>query len=105
MADSPMQQGGQQVQWQIDQSKMATHYANMIFTATTTDEMIVDFGVNVPRALPGQAPVVVCTVGTRVVLNWASAKRLAITLGNAVRQYEEQFGEISLGRQQGGPQA
>jgi hypothetical protein len=29
-------------------------------------------------------------------MNWGSAKRLAISLGQAVRQFEEQNGEIKI---------
>jgi hypothetical protein len=37
-------------------------------------------------------------------MNWAGAKRLAINLGQVVRQYEERAGEIQLNRQAGGAQ-
>jgi hypothetical protein len=33
---------------------------------------------------------------SRVVMNWAGAKRLAMSLGQAVKQYEDRFGEIRL---------
>jgi Protein of unknown function (DUF3467) len=95
MADQQPQQQ-QQVQLRIDESKMHTTYANTIRNSTTQEELVMDFGLNMPMQVPGQAPVVVFSVGSRVVMNWAGAKRLAMSIGGAVRQYEERFGEIDI---------
>lgn len=95
MAENPQQQ---QVQLRIDESKMSTTYANTIRTSTTADEVVLDFGINLP--MPGQEnnqPTLLFSVGSRVVMNWRGAKRLAISLGQVIRQYEERNGEISLG--------
>lgn len=91
-----------QIQLRIDESKMTTTYANTIRTSTTQDEVVLDFGMNLP--VPGQnnEPVLVFAVGSRIVLNWAGAKRLAISLGQVVRQYEERAGEINLGQRPAG---
>ena len=99
MAENQPQQ--QQIQLRIDESKMHTSYANTIRTSTTADEVIMDFGINLPMQGEGGQPVLSFSVGSRIVMNWAGAKRLAITLGQAVRQYEERNGEIRL---QGAPQ-
>jgi hypothetical protein len=90
-----------QVQLRIDESKMSSTYANTIRTSTTQDEVVLDFGMNLP--VPGQDnnPVLVFNVGSRVVMNWQGAKRLAISLGQVVRQYEERAGEINISGQQG----
>ena len=94
MADNQPQQ--QQIQLRIDESKMTSTYANTIRTSNTQDEVVMDFGMNLPMQMPGQAPMIVFSVGSRVIMNWAGAKRLVMSLGNAVRQYEEQFGTIEL---------
>ncbi|MFN0132721.1 MAG: DUF3467 domain-containing protein [Phycisphaerales bacterium] len=91
-----------QIQLRIDESKMGTTYANTIRTSTMPDELIMDFGINLPMPTPDNQPTLVFSVGSRVVMNWSAAKRLAISLGQAVRQYEEQNGEIKL-QQGGGP--
>jgi len=102
MGDQP--QGEQrQIQLRIDESKMQTTYANTIRTSTTQDEVVLDFGMNLPVPGPDNQPALVFGVGSRVVMNWQGAKRLAISLGQVVRQYEERNGEISLGQRQGGP--
>ncbi|HHN77496.1 MAG TPA: DUF3467 domain-containing protein [Phycisphaerales bacterium] len=94
MAETAPQQ--QQIQLRIDESKMTTTYSNTIRTSTTQDEIVLDFGMNIPMQMPGQDPMVIFNVGSRIVMNWAGAKRLAISLGQVVRQYEERNGEIQL---------
>jgi hypothetical protein len=106
MSESQPPQGEtRQVQLRIDESRMGTTYANTIRTSTTQDEVVLDFGMNLPVPGPdNQNPVLVFSVGSRVVMNWAGAKRLAISLGQVVRQFEERNGEINLGQQRsGGP--
>ena len=93
MADQPQQQ---QVQLRIDESKMSTTYSNIIRTSTTGDELILDFGINLPVQGPDNQPARQFSVGSRVVMNWAAAKRHAISLGQVIRQYEERNGEIQI---------
>ena len=94
MADAPNPQ--QQMQVRIDTSKMESTYANTIRTATTADEIVLDFGLNIPQMGPDNQPVMNFEIGSRVVLNWASAKRLLGSLHQAVSAYEARFGEIDL---------
>jgi hypothetical protein len=103
MSDS--QQSQQQVQLRIDESKMQTTYANTIRTSTTGDEVVLDFGMNLPMPTQDNQPALLFSVGSRVVMNWRGAKRLAISLGQVIRQYEERNGEIQLNPpgQSGGP--
>jgi len=95
-------QESRQIQLRIDESKMHSTYANTIRTSTTQDEVVLDFGINLPVPGPDNNPVLVFAVGSRVIMNWAGAKRLAISLGQVVRQHEERNGEISLQPRQGG---
>lgn len=96
-------QGQQQIQLRIDESKMHSAYANTIRTSTTLDEVVLDFGLNIPMQGPNQQPTVLFSVGSRVIMNWAGAKRLAMSLGQLIRQFEEQNGEIRLQRGQQPP--
>lgn len=93
------QNNQQQIQLRIDESRMRTSYANTIRTSTTPDEVIMDFGVNLPSPTPDNKPMLVFDVSSRVVMNWRGAKRLAITLGQVIRQYEQANGEINLNNQ------
>lgn len=107
MADTPEAGGEQrQIQLRIDESKMTNCYANTIRTSTTQDEVVLDFGMNLPMQGPDNQAMLVFNVGSRVIMNWSAAKRLAINLGQVIRQYEERNGEIQLQRpagEEGGP--
>ncbi len=100
MTDKPAPQ--QQVQLRIDESRMTTTYANTIRTSTMPDEIVMDFGINMPMPSPDNQPTLMFSVGSRVVMNWAGAKRLAMSLAQVVRQYEERNGEINIGQRAGG---
>lgn len=89
-------QDQRQIQLRIDESKMVTTYANTIRTSTMQEEIVMDFGINMPVPTPDGQGMLNFAVGSRVVMNWGAAKRLAISLGQAVRQYEEQNGEIKI---------
>ncbi len=94
---------GQQVQLRFDDTKMTTTYANTIRSMTTGDEIVLDFGMNLPMQGPNNQPMVVVHLGSRVIMNWTAAKRLAMQIGGAVRQYEERNGEIQLDAPRQGP--
>ncbi len=95
MSEQPNQQ--QQIQLRIEESRMRTTYANTIRTTTTPDEVVLDFGMNMPMPGPDGRPAILFDIGSRVVLNWRGGKRLAISLGQVIRQFEQANGEIALG--------
>ena len=99
-------QESRQIALRIDDSKMDTTYANTIRTSTTPDEVVLDFGMNLPMQGPNNEPAILFSVTSRVIMNWQGAKRLAISLGQMIRAYEERNGEINLNpaqRPTGGP--
>ncbi len=99
MADENPRQ--QQVQIRVDESKMVVAYANTIRTTTTSDEIIMDFGLNLPvQQGQGEQMAMHFGVGARVVMNWQGAKRLMMSLQQAVGAYEQNFGVIELAPQQ-----
>jgi len=93
-------EGGQQprqVRIRMDQRDIKTSYANGFFTNGLTNEVILDFGLNMP--VPAQADgqqEIVFQITDRIILNYYSAKRLTLTLGQLVRRHEERFGELEL---------
>lgn len=94
MADQNPQQ---QIQIRVDEGKMVTTYANTIRTTTTSDEIVLDFGLNLPMQQSPSEPVSMnFVVGSRVVMNWAGAKRLAMSLAQVVQSYEQHNGPIEL---------
>jgi hypothetical protein len=93
------QQAGQtQIRVRFDERNMKTSYANGFRTNSTPEEVIVDFGLNLMSPAPGQQnqPEMIFDVTERVIMNYPSAKRLAITLSQLIRRHEEQFGEVLL---------
>lgn len=90
-----------QVRIRVDERDVKSAYSNAFRTNTTAEEVFVDFGVNLvqPQGQGDNQPAaadMVFQVHQRVILNYYSAKRLAIALGQVVRRYEEQFGEIEM---------
>ncbi len=94
------QTGQQQVRLRMDERNMRTGYANAFRANATAEEVMMDFGVNLlgqstPASQQNQ-PEIVFQVNERVIMNYFSAKRLAITLSQLIRRHEEQFGELEL---------
>ena len=92
------QTGQKQIRVGIDERNMGVSYANAFRTNGTAEEVMLDFGLNVANPGAGQPnqPDVVFQINDRVILNYYSAKRLAITLSQLIRRHEEQFGELEL---------
>lgn len=91
-------EGQQQIRVRFDERNMRTCYANGFRTNSTPEEVVLDFGLNLMSPVPGpqNQPGMLFDVNERIILNYSSAKRLAITLGQLIRRHEEQFGEIEL---------
>ncbi len=96
------QTGQQQVRMRIDEREMDTAYANAFRTNGTAEEVMLDFGLNVVvPAGPAEGDEqpqqeILFKINQRVILNYFSAKRLAITLSQLIRRHEEQFGELEM---------
>ena len=99
------QTGRQQVRLRVDERNMGSTYANAFRTNGTAEEVMLDFGLNLVNVAAQQQqqqqgqqaqPEIVFQVNERVVLNYYSAKRLAITLSQLIRKHEEQYGELEL---------
>jgi len=70
------------------------HYANLALVTTTPEEVILNFGVSAVPPTPERE--VVVDINNRIILSFASAKRLALTLGTSFSRYEELHGAIQL---------
>jgi hypothetical protein len=102
------QTGRRQVTLRVDESDIQTRYANAFRTNGTAEEVMIDFGLNILGPGPNQEePQILFKVDQRVVMNYYSAKRLAMTLTQLIRRHEADFGELQLDvaqRRQGQPQ-
>ena len=92
------QTGQRQIRVRVDEQNMKTSYANAFRTNGTAEEVMLDFGLNLvnPAAPQQDVQEITFRVSERVILNYYSAKRLAITLSQLIRRHEEQFGELEL---------
>ena len=93
------QQGQQNIQLLIDERELRTIFSNGCRIHTTADEVILDFGFNMPNPNPqqqqqGGQQQVLYKVYDRVIMSYANVKRLANSLNQLVRRYEQQFGEL-----------
>lgn len=93
--NTPAAQGDQNVQLLVDDRELRTCYSNGYFINQTAEEVVLDFGFNLPRpAQQGQQAQVLFKLTDRVILSYPNAKRLAGSLLQLVKRYEQQFGEI-----------
>ena len=92
------QTGQRQVRLRVDEREMSTSYANAFRTNGTAEEVLLDFGLNLvgPAQQKQDQPEIIFRVNDRVIMNYYSAKRLAITLSQLIRRHEEQFGELEM---------
>lgn len=100
--DSAGQPAGQQIRLHVDERQMDTSYANGFRTHATAEEVMIDFGLNIAAAsnaandAPAGPTEINFQVNDRIILNYYTAKRLALSLGQVIRRHEEQFGELKL---------
>ena len=71
-----------------------TSYANLAVLASTPEEIVINFAVNV--APPTAEHQVNVEISNRIVMSYPSAKRLAIALGNVIQRYENARGVIPV---------
>lgn len=82
------------VQLVVDDRELKTTYTNGYLINQTAEEVVIDFGFNMPRPNQGGQPQVLFKLTDRVVLSYPNAKRLAGSLLQLIKRYEQQFGEI-----------
>lgn len=95
------QQQQQSVQILLDERELRTTYTNAYRIHTAPEEVVLDLGFNManPNQQPGQqgaAPQLLFKVTDRVIMSYVNAKRLAMSLGQLIKRYEQQFGELPL---------
>ena len=92
------QTGQKRIKIAFDEKNLKTSYANGFRTAATAEEVLLDFGLNYVQPSGQQAGQgkIIFQANDRIIMNYYAAKRLAITLSQLVRRYEEQYGELEL---------
>ena len=95
-------QAQQQIQLTVDERELRMTFANSYRFSTTTDEVIMDVCFNMPNPSPnpqGGQHQLLLKVSDRIVMTYPTAKRLAGSLTQLVKRYEQQFGEIAVQNQ------
>jgi hypothetical protein len=101
MAEDVVQQpeGQQQgVQVLLDERELKTTYTNAYRIHTAPEEVVIDLGFNManPNNQGQSQQQLLFKVTDRVILTYVNAKRLAMSLGQLIKRYEQQFGELPL---------
>ncbi len=92
------QTGQKRIRVTIDERNLQTNYVSGFRPTMTAEEVMLDFGLNLirPTGNKEHPAELVFQANNRLIMSYYSAKRLAIALGQIVRQFEQQFGEIEL---------
>jgi hypothetical protein len=81
------------VNW--DDSKMATHFANVVNIQSTLEQVDLFFGTNQTWNAPSDRRVKV-ELNNRIILSPHAAKRLWLALGGVLESYEARHGELRI---------
>jgi hypothetical protein len=89
--------GDQQVQLMLDERDLRTTFSNAYRIHTTAEEVVLDFGFNMANPNPQTGnQQLLFKVNERVIMSYPNVKRLAASLTQLVRRYEQTFGEIPM---------
>ena len=86
---------GPAVVW--DDSRMVTHFANVVNIQSTLEQVDLFFGTNKTWNVANERQVKV-DLTDRVILGPFAAKRLWIALGQVLKEYEARYGGLKLDR-------
>lgn len=91
--------GQTQVRLQVNEKDMRITYSNGYRIHPAPEEVVLDIGFNMPDPNVQQsqaAPQLLFNVTDRVIMSYGSAKRLAMSLTQLVKRFEQQYGEIPV---------
>lgn len=86
-----VQAAAPKIRW--DDSQMQSSYANVCNVASTREEVVLLFGMN-QAWQAGQAEIPI-QLSSRIIVSLHVAKRLALLLGNVLKEYEARFGPLA----------
>jgi hypothetical protein len=100
MADEPTppesQQQSSNLSVTVDERELRTIYSNFYRIFTAPEEVVIDFCFTMPHPQQSGPPQMTVKVTDRMVVSYATAKRLAGSLAQLIKRYEQQFGEINV---------
>ena len=86
------------VQVLLDERDLKSMYSNAYRIHTSAEEVVIDLGFNMPNPNPNpqSGQQLLFKVTDRVIMSYSNAKRLAASLTQLIRRFEQQFGEIPV---------
>jgi len=81
------------IEW--DDSKMATNFANVVNLQSTQEQVDLFFGTNQTWNIGNKRRVKV-ELNNRVIMSPHAAKRLWLTLGGVIQEYEARHGDLKI---------
>ncbi len=81
-----------------DDSRMVTHFANVVNIQSTLEQVDLFFGTNKTWNAANERQSLRIELASRVILGPHAAKRLWTTLGGVIQEYETRYGEIKIPR-------
>jgi len=96
MSEAAPQPQAQQVQVTLREDKAKSAYSNVsrVAVGPQAEEVILDLGVM--QQDPAKPEQLVMDISNRVYMSVFAAKKLALTLSQAIQRYEQQFGQVEL---------
>ena len=86
------------VQVLLDERELRSVYTNAYRIHTAPEEVVIDLGFNManPNSQQSGQAQLLFKVTDRVIMSYINAKRLAMSLGQLIKRYEQQFGELPI---------
>jgi hypothetical protein len=82
-----------QLRW--DDSRMTTHFSNVVNIQSTREQVDLFFGTNQTWNATDERPLSI-ELSNRLILSPYAAKRLSIALNGVLREYEQRYGALDV---------
>ncbi len=90
---NPQQQQQQRTEIVLDDKHAHAAYGNFARVTATPEEVIIDFALNPNPFMTGRQDI---QVSQRLIVNFYTAKRLWIALGQTIQRHEATYGSVEL---------
>ena len=78
-----------------DDSRMTTHFSNVVNIQSTREQVDLFFGTNQTWNATGDSPLSI-ELSNRIILSPYAAKRLSAALNGVLREYEQRYGALDI---------
>jgi hypothetical protein len=94
-APEPTPANARDTQLRWDDSRMSTHFANVVNIQSTREQVDLFFGTNQTWNVTDERPLSI-ELSNRLILSPYAAKRLSIALNGVLREYEQRYGALDV---------